>query len=149
MLISLLIITLVTLGGAALTYLVNDEERLMWRLAVGNVVGSAVFGLAAFVLSLLFGFNVAIVAVALAITLLPVAVLQKRERRTKFLNDWAKAEGKLQGGNLKRFTGFGYYAFFLVLFCCFSVRRCTRRQQAFSPAVRTISAICHFISARY
>jgi len=119
MLISILIITLITLGGASLTYLVNDDDRLMWRLAVGNVVGSAIFGLTAFVLALLAGFSAVTVVIAIAITLLPIAVLQKRERRSKFLHDWAKAKGKLQGGNLKRFGGFGYYAFFLVLFWLF------------------------------
>ncbi len=119
MLISILIITLITLGGAGLTYLVNDDERLMWRLAVGNVVGSAVFGLTAFVLALLAGFSALTIVIAIAITLLPILVLQKRERRSKFLQDWAKANGKLQGGNLKRFAGFGYYAFFLILFWLF------------------------------
>ena len=119
MLISALIIIALAFGGMALTYLVTDEETFMWRLAVGNVVGSAIFGLAAFGLALLFGFSAATAAIAIVITLLPLAVLQKRERRSKFLHDWAKAKGKLQGGNLKRFTGFGYYAFFFILFWLF------------------------------
>ena len=119
MLISALIIIVLAFGGMALTYLVADDETFMWRLAVGNVVGSAVFGIAAFVLALLFGFSVASAIVAIVITLLPIAVLQKRERRSKFLHDWVKAKGKLQGGNIKRFAGFGYYAFFVVLFWLF------------------------------
>ena len=119
MLISALIIIVLAFGGMALTYLVADDETFMWRLAVGNVVGSAVFGIAAFVLALLFGFSVASVIVAIVITLLPIAVLQKRERRSKFLHDWVKAKGKLQGGNIKRFASFGYYALFVVLFWLF------------------------------
>lgn len=119
MLISALIIIALAFGGMALTYLVANEETFMWRIAVGNVVGSAVFGTSAFFLALMFGFNVATVIFAIVLTLLPIAVLQKRERRSKFLRDWAKAKGKLQGGNLKRFAGFGYYAFFVVLFWLF------------------------------
>ncbi len=119
MLISALIIIAIAFGGMALTYLVADKETFLWRLAVGNVVGSAVFGLAAFGLALLFGFSVVTVGVAIAITVLPLALLYKGERRSKFLNDWAKAKGKLQGGTLDRFAGFGYYAFFLILFWLF------------------------------
>ena len=119
MLISIIILILIAFGGMSLTYLVTDEEPFMWRLAVGNIVGAAVFGIIAFVLALLFGFSTATVLIALAITLLPLTIFLKRERRTKFLHDWAKAKGKFQGGNLKRFSGFGYYAFFLVLFWLF------------------------------
>lgn len=119
MLISLALILLVTLGGASLTYLINDDERLMWRLAVGNVVGSAIFGLVAFVLAVTIGFSTLTVLVAMVVTMLPIALLWKRERRSKLLNDWAKAKGKLQGGTAERFAGFGYYTFFLVLFWLF------------------------------
>ncbi len=65
MLISALIIIALAIGGMALTYLVTDEETFMWRLAVGNVVGSAIFGLAAFGLALLFGFSAATAAIAI------------------------------------------------------------------------------------
>ena len=119
MLISFLILLLISLGGASLTYLINDDERLMWRLAVGNVVGSAIFGLAAFVLALTIGFSSLTVIVAIVVTMLPIAILWKSERRSKCLNDWVKAKGKLQGGNLERFANFGYYACFLILFWLF------------------------------
>lgn len=119
MLISLLILSAISIGGASLTYLFSDTDRLMWRLAVGNVLGSAIFGSAAFVLAMLFGFNPLTVAIAMGITMLPFTLLWKRERRSKCLNDWAKAKGKLQGVNLNRFAGFGYYAFFLILFWLF------------------------------
>lgn len=119
MLISALLITALAFGGMALTYLVTSDEPFMWRLAVGSLVGSAVFGITAFVLAILFGLSVAMVLIALVITLLPIAVFQKREQRSKFLHDWAKAKGKLQGGNLKRFAGFGYYAFFFMVFWLF------------------------------
>jgi len=91
----------------------------MWRLAVGNIVGAAVFGLVAFVLALLLGFTVVTVLVALVITLIPVLLFVDRGRRSKLENDWAKAKGKFQGGTLKRFSGFAYYGFFLILFWLF------------------------------
>ncbi|MGB5013778.1 MAG: hypothetical protein WBO68_07075 [Pyrinomonadaceae bacterium] len=119
MLISALIIIALAFGGMALTYLFAKDESFMWRLAVGNVIGSAVLGITGFVLALLFGFGIATVLVAFVFTMLPIAVLQKHERRSKFLHDWAKAKGKVQGGNLKRFAGFGYYAFFVILFWLF------------------------------
>ena len=43
MLISIVTLTLIAFAGMSLTYLVTDEERFMWRLAVGNIVGAAVF----------------------------------------------------------------------------------------------------------
>ena len=119
MLFSILIICLISFGGLALTYLVTDEESFMWRLAAGNVIGSAILGLTGFLLASIFGLNAVTVLAAMAITLLPLVLLRQKQRRNKFLNDWAKAKGKLQGGNLKRFAGFGFYAFFLLVFWMF------------------------------
>ena len=119
MLFSILIICLISFGGLALTYLVTDEESFMWRLAAGNVIGSAILGLTGFLLASIFGLNAVTVLAAMAITLLPLVLLRQKQRRNKFLNDWAKAKGKLQGGNLKRFAGFGFYAFFLLVFWLF------------------------------
>ena len=48
MLLSLLIMAAITAGGLGLTYLIEREEPLMWRLAAGCVIGSAVFGTLAF-----------------------------------------------------------------------------------------------------
>ena len=115
MLISALLIILIAVGGLGLTYLVADEEPLMWRLAAGNIIGSAVFGLIAFVAACLFGFGPVTIIISLGITLLPLILLRQRETRIKFRHDWAKAKGKFQGGNLKRFRGFAYYAFFFLV----------------------------------
>ena len=119
MLISIILICLIAFGGLSLTYLVADDETFMWRLAVGNIIGSAVFGLVGFLLAMGFGLNAATVAIALAVVLAPLFLLQKRFYGRGFRHDWAKAKGKLQGGNLKRFAGFGYYAFFVVVFWLF------------------------------
>ena len=119
MLISLLLIILIALGGMSLTYLVAEEEPLMWRLAAGNIVGSAIFGLVAFAAACIFGFGAVTIIVSLAVTLLPLALLRRRETRIKFRHDWAKAKGKFQGGSAKRFKQFAYYAFFFLLFWFF------------------------------
>ena len=119
MLISLLLLTLITLGGMSLTYLVTDDEPLMWRLAAGNVIGSAVFGLVAFASACIFGFGAVIIIASLGVTMLPLLLLRRRESRSKARHDWAKAKGRFQGGNLKRFRSFAYYAFFFLLFWFF------------------------------
>ena len=119
MLISIFLISIIAFGGLALTYLVTDEESFMWRLAVGNVAGSAIFGLVGFLLALGFGLNAVTVAIALAVTAAPLILLTRREFSGKFKHDWAKAKGKFQGGTLSRFTGFGFYAFFALVFWLF------------------------------
>ncbi len=119
MLISLILLTLIAIGGMSLTYTVANDKPLMWRLAAGNIVGSAVFGIVAFAAACIFGFGPVTIIVSLAATLLPVALLRQRETRIKFKHDWAKAKGKFQGGNLKRFKQFAYYAFFVLLFWFF------------------------------
>ncbi|HRI02209.1 MAG TPA: hypothetical protein PLL77_00580 [Pyrinomonadaceae bacterium] len=119
MLISLTLILLIVLGGMMLTYLVAEDERFMWRLAAGNIVGSAIFGLIAFAAACLFGFGPATILVSLGLTLLPLLLLQKKGLRNNFLSDWAKAKGKLQGGGGKRIKSVAYYAFFILLFWFF------------------------------
>ncbi len=119
MLISVLLITLIALGGMMLTYLVAKDDRFMWRLAAGNIVGSAVFGLTAFVAACLFGFGPATILFPLGITLLPLLLLQKKDFRNNFRQDWAKAKGRLQGGGGKRIASLLYYAFFVLLFWLF------------------------------
>ncbi len=119
MLISFLILALIAFGGMSLTYLVANDERFMWRLAVGNIIGAAVFGLVAFVLALMFGFTIATVLIALAVTFLPLLLFVDRGRRSKLKHDWARAKGKFQGGTLQRFSSLAYYAFFLLVFWLF------------------------------
>ena len=119
MLISLLLIMLIASGGMSLTYLVTDDEPLMWRLAAGNIVGAAVFGIVGFVAACLIGFSPLTILLSLAVTLLPLLLLLKKDLRGKLLHDWAKAKGKLHGGGAKRVRQFAYYAFFFLLFWLF------------------------------
>ncbi|MBL8181305.1 MAG: hypothetical protein JNL64_06790 [Blastocatellia bacterium] len=119
MLISILLLLAVTIGSVGLTYLLFDDETMMFRLAAGNIIGCAIFGTALFALTFLFGLTYVSVAVALLITISPLILLADKDRRKRFDSDKAKAFGKLQGGTLARFTGFAYYAFFFIIFCLF------------------------------
>lgn len=119
MVISLLLLVLIALGGAALTYVMGGEKPLMWRLAAGSAIGSAIFGLIVFVAACVFGLSIATVLPSLAITLLPLVLLRRRDIRASFAHDVAKARGKLQGVDLKKSWAFAYYAFFFVLFVAF------------------------------
>ncbi len=119
MIYAILIILLLSFGGFAITYLIDDEGPMLWRLGAGCVIGSAVFGAAAFLLAMLFGLNAAIVALSLLITLLPLALLMQADRRKVFAHDRAKAKGKLQGASVRKLVPFFYYLFFFVLFVVF------------------------------
>ncbi|MEO6655301.1 MAG: hypothetical protein ABIO36_04400 [Pyrinomonadaceae bacterium] len=119
MLISLVLLTLIAAGGMSLTYLVADDESFLWRLSAGTIAGSAIFGLVAFVVACVIGFSPVTILASLGVTLLPIGLLRKGENRRRFLNDWAKAKGKLQGTSLKKFWRFSYYAFFFIVFWFF------------------------------
>ncbi len=122
MLISLLLILLITAGGLSLTYLIAEDEPLLWRLSVGNVTGSAIFGLVCFLLACFLGFSVITISISFLISLAPLALFAEEINRAKFRADWRKAKGKLEGATFKKFLRFGYYAFFFVLFCLFFER---------------------------
>jgi len=119
MLISILLLTLIALGGMSLTYLVANEKPLLWRLSAGTVIGSAAYGLLAFVIASFAGFSAVTLIIAMAITLLPLLILRKADTSKKFLHDWAKAKGTLQGVNNKKMKRFAYYGGFFLLFYLF------------------------------
>ncbi len=119
MLISLLVIILACAGGLAVTYVFADEETFIWRLSAGTVIGSGVFGTLTFVAASVLGLNVMSIAIAMAVTLLPLLLFRKRRYRHQLWLEWQRAKGKLQGAGRKTFFRFGYYVFFFVLFCYF------------------------------
>jgi hypothetical protein len=119
MLISLLLITIIAAGGFAISYLIDDEAPLMWRLAAGNVIGCAVFGTVVLVLCLLFGLSVGVVAAALLLTVLPLLIFYRSSYRQMLRHDWSAAKGKLEGYNTRKFLRFAYYASFFLLFFFF------------------------------
>ena len=119
MLISLLLIAIATAGGLSVTYLVDDDAPLMWRIAAGNIVGCAVFGTIGFLLALAFGLNPGTVVGAAAVALSPVALFHRERFRRALTRDWSQAKGRLQGGNARKFLRFAYYSFFFLLFFFF------------------------------
>lgn len=119
MLLTFVLLSLITAGGFGLTYLFSDDETFLWRVAAGNVVGAAVFGLACFVFACFFGFSVPVITLSFLLTLAPLLIFSRQTNRRLFHKDWRKASGNLEGANFKKALGFGYYAFFLILFWLF------------------------------
>ena len=119
MLITLASIVLLSFGGLAVTYFLIPKATFLWRLCAGNVIGSAIAGLALFLLSEWIGFNVPTILVAYAVAALPLFILRRKSVKAEFAHDWAVAKGKLQGSNIHKFAKFLYYAFFALLFLAF------------------------------
>jgi hypothetical protein len=119
MLLSLLIMAAITAGGLGLTYLIEREEPLMWRLAAGCVIGSAVFGTSAFVLALAFGLTPLTVVFSLLLLVAAGFFNLRGERRKLFDRDLDKAKGKAQGSRSVKVLPFFYYAAWVLLFVFF------------------------------
>ena len=115
MILTFLLIFLITCGGTFLTYLYEKEDSLLARLAAGNVVGSAVFATAGFLLACLFGLSVGTIIFALVLTLLPLGLLAGRDFHGRFKNDFDRARRQLENADLGRILRFGYYASVLIM----------------------------------
>lgn len=122
MLISLLFLLLLTFSGTLLTFLFAGNERLLWRAAVGNVVGSAIFGLVGFTLANFLGLYPSTVISALVISLLPLILLTNQNIRRKLSADWDSAKSRLNNANYKKALSFAYYFAFFVMFWFFFER---------------------------
>ncbi|MGI8885187.1 MAG: hypothetical protein ACR2IA_13190, partial [Pyrinomonadaceae bacterium] len=116
---SFTLILLITFGGLALTYLFAEDEPILWRLAAGNIVGSAIFGLVGFVIANFFGLSAATVTIALLIALLPLLLFREKKFRRRFWGDWKQAIHRNQGVNAKKIRRLGFYVFFFLLFVFF------------------------------
>ena len=118
MLISILFVILWTFGGAAVTYVVFRDRPFIWRLAAGNIIGSAIAGTTLFVLTSAAGLSVATAVAALIAAVLPSLAFLRSDLRNGLARDWASAKGKMNDG-AKRFGGAAFYGFWLILFCLF------------------------------
>lgn len=116
MILILVFIAIISIGGFALSYLIEDDEPFMWRAAVGVIIGSGLFGTAMFLIACVAGMSTLTIAAAMLASLLPALLYRKNDVRSKFRNDWAKAKGKMQGFGLARFLAFSYYTGFFLLF---------------------------------
>ncbi len=103
----------------SLTYLFAERETFLWRLAAGNIIGSALFGLVGFLIACLFGLSVGTVLLAVVISALPLLLFRDKSRKLRFKDEWQSAKDKTQGVSPKRFWRLAYYLFFLVLFIAF------------------------------
>lgn len=119
MVFALLLFLLVAIGGVGLTYLIDEDEPLLWRLAAGAVISSAVCGTAGFVLGSAIGFGQPAVVLAMALTLVPLLLLLSPGRKKLLGRDMARAKGKIEGANAIKLVRFVYYAFFVALFVFF------------------------------
>ncbi|QQS40889.1 MAG: hypothetical protein IPM63_16205 [Acidobacteriota bacterium] len=116
----------VSLGGAALTYLFAKDEGLLWRLCVGNVIGSVLFFFPSFLLFktgiCLYGAAPWILLVSLLFVSLPLLLLRRKDIRAEFRHEKDLAKGKVQGATFTKLLRFSYYAFFGLLFLFFFAR---------------------------
>ncbi|GAB4454099.1 MAG: hypothetical protein OHK0029_08250 [Armatimonadaceae bacterium] len=85
--IAVLLLLLVTLGGAAITYRFDRDAPLPVRLAIGAVVGETALGLIGYPLALLWGLNLWTVALAAVPLLLPLLLLREKNVRRLFFRD--------------------------------------------------------------
>ena len=122
MFVSLIVCFLITSAGFALTYLFTDDETFLWRMAAGNIIGSAVFGLLCFVAANLFGLNVGTIIVTLLISLASLILFSNKYYKQKFKLDYFRAKGKMQSASAKQFLKVGFYTLFLVIFWQFFER---------------------------
>ncbi len=79
MLISLILIFILAFSGLALTYLFADDETFLWRVSAGNIIGSAIFGTAGFILANFFGLSAATVLVSLVIAISPLILFARKD----------------------------------------------------------------------
>ena len=119
MLISLIIISILTAGGVSITYLFADKETFLWRLAAGNIVGSAVFGLICFGIASFLGLTPVTVLVALVISLSPILLLWRKPAKSLLKDEWQRAKDKTQGVTSAKIWRLAYYIFFILLFIAF------------------------------
>ena len=120
MLISFVFVAVIAAAGMIYTYLIFDDEPFLWRIAVGNVLGAAVFGTVLFLTGLAVGMTIWSVGAAILISVAPAIVLVRRPGiAARSHLDWQRAKGRLQGGSFAKFLGATYYAGFILLFILF------------------------------
>jgi hypothetical protein len=122
MFLSIILITLITLGSFGLTYLFADDEPFFWRICAGNVIGSTIFSLICFVFACFFGFTTLTISVAYLISLLPTLLFVNKKNRAKLQANWRAAKSKLEDADFNKILQFAYYAFFFILFYFFFER---------------------------
>ncbi len=119
MLVTIALLLPIVVGGTAITYLLTEDEPMLWRIAAGSIIGQCVFGTAAFLFACVFGLNGISIVLSFAVALVPMALFFDRNRKHLLHHDWQKAKGKLEGASLRKSLPFFYYLAFLILFVLF------------------------------
>jgi len=122
MILTFLLILLITCGGTALTYIFEKRDSLLARLAAGNVVGSAVFGTVGFLLACFFGLSTATVLITLALVLLPLAILSRKDYQRRFKSDLNTEKSRFYGASMKGVFKFAYYVLIFIMLWFFFER---------------------------
>lgn len=117
--LSFSLLLLASLGGFAVTFLLEREMRLLVRLLAGHAIGVTIWGTVAFVLGFVLGINSLTTLTALVISMLPMLLFLKEENRQRLAREWKTSQSSMQGGSLSRALGLFYYLGFLVLFIAF------------------------------
>ena len=150
MFISLIILLLITIGGAALTYLFAEDQTFLWRFSAGNMVGSAIFGIVGFLLACLIGLSNATVYIALLITLLPLLLYKKDSVQKRFRYDKQMAKSRFQGTSFKKFFRFLYYvSIFIMLWLFFERAMLVNENGIFTGASQNLGRFAVSSSERF
>jgi hypothetical protein len=91
MLIALALALMAMAGGAALTYLWDEDAPLAARLCMGACVGFAALGLVGFIFASAVGFNSAALLLTAAAVASPLALLKTRRLRKEVARDFHEA----------------------------------------------------------
>lgn len=113
------LLLIASLGGLALTYVIEREARLMFRLFAGHVIGVTLWGSVAFGIGFIIGINPTSSITSLLISAAPALLFLKRDFRQRLSRDWKNAQSSLQGNPSSKALGLAYYLFFLFLFVVF------------------------------
>jgi hypothetical protein len=122
MILSIFLISLITAGGFALTYLIADDEPLSWRIAAGCIIGCAFFGTGGFALASVAGLSVGIAVLMFLLVLSPLLLLRTSSISRLLAADRNRARQRFEGKSLKRVLPFVYYLGFILLFLFFFER---------------------------
>lgn len=115
MFLALALALIAVAGGAAMTYLFDEDAPLLARLCMGACIGFAVLGLFGFILATLLGFTFTTLLLSAAVVASSLALLLKRERLAQVRTDFHEAVGGFRRALLHPTRLSTTYAIFYVL----------------------------------
>jgi hypothetical protein len=118
MLFALALALVAMAGGAALTYLFDEDAPLVARLCMGACIGFAALGLFGFILASFFGFTSFALILTAAVVAAPLVLVAERKRRAQVSADFHTAARGLHRAVLhptRRTTVYAVFYAFIVL----------------------------------